>query len=86
MSALKHIATVLANDTIPVHKYKSERTGLTVVIGEVDGPIVNGYFALGKHGPHHCIHQVDRLKNYFYAILQPLKRTMTTVCRTHWSI
>lgn len=48
MSALKHITTVLANDTIPVHKYKSERTGLTVVIGEVKGPIVNGYFALGK--------------------------------------
>lgn len=50
MSALKHITTVLANDTIPVHKYKSERTGLTVVIGEVEGPIVNGYFALGKKG------------------------------------
>lgn len=48
MSAIKHITTVHANDAIPVHKYKSERTGLTIVIGEVEGPIVNGYFTLGK--------------------------------------
>lgn len=48
MSAFKHIATVLANDRIPVHKYKSESTGTTVVIGEVEGPLVNGYFSLGK--------------------------------------
>lgn len=48
MSSLKHIATVFANGRIPVHKYKSELTGLTVVIGEVEGPLVNGFFTLGK--------------------------------------
>lgn len=49
MSALKHITTVLCNGTIPVHKYKSELTGLTIVIAEVKGPLVNGFFTLGKH-------------------------------------
>lgn len=49
MSALKHISTVLVNETIPVHKYISERTGLTVVIGEVEGPMVKGYFTLRKY-------------------------------------
>lgn len=48
MASLKHITTVYANGTIPVHKYKSELTGLTVVIGEVEGPLVNGFFTLGK--------------------------------------
>lgn len=46
--SLKHIATVYANGRIPVHKYKSESTGLHVVIGEVEGPLVNGFFSLGK--------------------------------------
>lgn len=49
MTSLKHITTVYANGRIPVHKYKSELTGLTVVIGEVEGPLVNGFFTLGKH-------------------------------------
>lgn len=48
MASLKHITTVFANGRIPVHKYKSELTGLTVVIGEVEGPLVNGFFTLGK--------------------------------------
>jgi hypothetical protein len=42
------ICSLKANDLIPVHKYKSNVTGLTVVIAEVEGPIVNGYFCLGK--------------------------------------
>lgn len=49
MTSLKHITTVFANGRIPVHKYKSELTGLTVVIGEVEGPLVNGFFKLGKY-------------------------------------
>ncbi|KAF6215152.1 hypothetical protein GE061_009903 [Apolygus lucorum] len=35
-----------ANEIIPVHKYVSNQTGLTVVVSEVDGPLVNGYFCL----------------------------------------
>lgn len=34
------------NGVIPVHKYKSKKTALKVVIAEVDGPVVNGYFTL----------------------------------------
>ncbi|XP_017774305.1 PREDICTED: uncharacterized protein C05D11.1-like [Nicrophorus vespilloides] len=35
-----------AYNKVPVHEYKSTKTGLTVVIAEVDGPVVNGYFCL----------------------------------------
>jgi hypothetical protein len=42
------ICSLKANDLVPVHKYKSNATGLNVVIAEVEGPVVNGYFCLGK--------------------------------------
>uniref|UniRef100_A0A8D8XF76 Uncharacterized protein C05D11.1 n=1 Tax=Cacopsylla melanoneura TaxID=428564 RepID=A0A8D8XF76_9HEMI len=42
----KLICSSKANNLIPVHKYKSVNTGITVVLGEVEGPVVNGYFAL----------------------------------------
>lgn len=48
MPTLKHLATVYANSRIPVHKYKSESTGLHIIIGEVEGPLVNGFFSLGN--------------------------------------
>jgi len=35
------------NDIIPVCKYRSRKTGLRVVVAEVQGPLVNGYFCLG---------------------------------------
>ncbi|KAJ8960912.1 hypothetical protein NQ318_020211 [Aromia moschata] len=35
-----------AYDRIPISEYISNKTGLTVVIAEVDGPVVNGYFCL----------------------------------------
>ena len=31
---------------LPVYKYKSKRTGLSVVLAQADSPIVNGYFCL----------------------------------------
>lgn len=40
------MASVKANDRIPVHKYRSEKTGLTVILAEIEGPVVNGYFTL----------------------------------------
>lgn len=40
------LCSLKANDLIPVHKYKSSLTGLTVVLAEVEGPVVNGYFCL----------------------------------------
>ena len=35
-------------DLIPVEKYRSTLTGLTVCVANVEGPLVNGYFCLGK--------------------------------------
>ena len=35
------------NELIPVTKYRSKRTGLRIVVAEVEGPLVNGYFCLG---------------------------------------
>ena len=35
------------NDIIPVCKYRSRKTGLRIVVAEVPGPLVNGYFCLG---------------------------------------
>lgn len=33
---------------IPVYKYKCLRTGITVVFGDIEGPLVSGYFTLGN--------------------------------------
>lgn len=48
MSNFKKICTTKLNGKIPVTKYKSTRTGLTVILGEVEGPVVNGFFTLGN--------------------------------------
>ena len=42
------ISSLKANNLIPVHKYKSKLTNLQVVIAEVEGPLVDGHFCLGK--------------------------------------
>ena len=49
---------------LPVYKYKSIRTGLTVVLAQADSPIVNGYFCLATEArtedglPHTLEHLV----------------------------
>ncbi len=43
-----------ANNVIPVYKYASKKTGLTVVIAQVEGPLVNGYFCLGESSVFKC--------------------------------
>lgn len=48
MGGFELICSLTSNDIIPVHKYKSSSTGLTVFIAEVDGPVVCGYLGLGK--------------------------------------
>lgn len=35
-------------NVIPVYKYKCLRTGINVVFGDIEGPLVQGYFTLGK--------------------------------------
>lgn len=49
MGGFELVSTFKSNDIIPVHKYKSSNTGLTVVIAEVDGPVVSGFLCLGKY-------------------------------------
>lgn len=38
--------TTKVNGVIPIHKYKSKKSALKVILAEVDGPVVNGYFVL----------------------------------------
>ena len=33
---------------VAVHKFKSIRTGLVVCLAQVEGPLVEGFFCLGK--------------------------------------
>lgn len=42
------LCSMKCNNLIPVSKYRSPRTGLTVVIASVEGPVVKGYFTVGK--------------------------------------
>ena len=52
------------NQKIPIKKYKSTKTALKIVIAEVDGPVVNGYFCLATEAhdddglPHTLEHLV----------------------------
>ncbi|KOC67604.1 Uncharacterized protein C05D11.1 [Habropoda laboriosa] len=46
MGAFDYIYSIKANDTIPVHIYKSTDTGIKICIADVDGPVVKGYFCL----------------------------------------
>ena len=52
------------SDVLPVYKYKSKRTGLTVVISKAASPIVNGYFCFATEAfnndglPHTLEHLV----------------------------
>lgn len=46
ISAFEVVAETKLNDFIPVKKYKSTNTGLTVVLGDIEGPIVSGKFVV----------------------------------------
>ncbi|KAJ8726234.1 hypothetical protein PYW07_000932 [Mythimna separata] len=46
MSHFKLVSSTKASDVIPVNKYVSEKTGITVIIAGVEGPLVNGFFCL----------------------------------------
>ncbi|XP_022820745.1 uncharacterized protein C05D11.1-like [Spodoptera litura] len=46
MSHFKLISSTKASDVVPVNKYVSEKTGITVIIAGVEGPLVNGFFCL----------------------------------------
>jgi len=48
MEGFELISTAIVSDIIPIRKYRSKATGITVCIANVDGPLVNGYFCLGE--------------------------------------
>ena len=58
------VSRLKANNKIPVVKYRSARTGLTVTVAQVEGPVVNGYFCLATEAhdddglPHALEHLV----------------------------
>ncbi|XP_043476736.1 uncharacterized protein C05D11.1-like [Leptopilina heterotoma] len=64
MSGFQLICSFKSNESIPVHKYKSVNTGLTVFIADVDGPLVCGFFCLATEAfdddglPHTLEHLV----------------------------
>ena len=47
-TGFEFVCSVTADGNIPVSKYKSKETGITIFIAQVEGPLVNGYFCLGK--------------------------------------
>ena len=40
--------TKIESSDVPVSKYFSKSTGLHVIFAKVEGPLVGGYFTLGK--------------------------------------
>eukprot|EP00735_Rhodelphis_limneticus_P001237 TRINITY_DN1181_c0_g1::TRINITY_DN1181_c0_g1_i1::g.17267::m.17267 TRINITY_DN1181_c0_g1::TRINITY_DN1181_c0_g1_i1::g.17267 ORF type:complete len:1164 (-),score=310.45,sp/P48053/YPD1_CAEEL/31.93/2e-112,sp/P48053/YPD1_CAEEL/26.11/5e-15,Peptidase_M16_C/PF05193.16/1.7e-15,Peptidase_M16_C/PF05193.16/29,Peptidase_M16_C/PF05193.16/3.4e+03,Peptidase_M16/PF00675.15/7.9e-09 TRINITY_DN1181_c0_g1_i1:232-3723(-) len=48
---------------VPIKKYRSTETGLSVVLAEVQGPLVNGYFILSTeaHDDDGCPHTLEHL-------------------------
>ncbi|KAJ1519883.1 hypothetical protein ONE63_004123 [Megalurothrips usitatus] len=58
------LCSLKCNNLIPVSKYRSPRTGLTVVIASVEGPVVKGYFTVATEAtdddglPHTLEHLV----------------------------
>ncbi|XP_077994627.1 uncharacterized protein C05D11.1-like [Glandiceps talaboti] len=64
MASFEKVSSVVSNGVIPVSKYKSKKTGVTVCHAEVEGPLVNGYFCLATEAhdddglPHTLEHLV----------------------------
>lgn len=46
MNDFKLIAQAQINESTYVNKYRDEETGLTVVLADVEGPLMNGYFSV----------------------------------------
>lgn len=46
VSSFELITEIKLHDFIPVKKYKSTNTGLNIILGDIDGPIVSGHFVI----------------------------------------
>ena len=42
------LSSFVVLDSIPVEKYRSERTGINFCFAKVPGPLVNGFLCLGE--------------------------------------
>ena len=70
------VTNVTIEDTLPVYKFRSKRTGMIIVLAEAESPIVNGYFCLSTEAfnddglPHTLEHLVflGRLVKFNYYI------------------
>ena len=58
------VTNLTIEDTLPVYKFKSKRTGMTIALATAESPIVNGYFCLSTEAfnndglPHTLEHLV----------------------------
>ena len=57
------VSRLMANDKIPVTKFRSSRTNLTVTVAQVEGPVVTGYFCLAteSHDDDGVPHSLEHL-------------------------
>ncbi|KAK4519276.1 uncharacterized protein ATC70_009508 [Mucor velutinosus] len=63
MSNYKEICTVPTDFGVTFTKLKSEKTGLTVMLADIEAPLVNGYFALATESfdDFGCPHTLEHL-------------------------
>ncbi|KAG2209536.1 hypothetical protein INT47_008380 [Mucor saturninus] len=63
MSNFKEICTVPTDFGVTFTKFKSEKTGLTVMLADIEAPLVNGYFALATESfdDFGCPHTLEHL-------------------------
>ncbi|KAI8327052.1 Metalloenzyme, LuxS/M16 peptidase-like protein [Choanephora cucurbitarum] len=63
MSNFKEVCVISTDFGVNFTKLKSERTGLTVMLADIEGPLVNGYFALATESfdDFGCPHTLEHL-------------------------
>ncbi|XP_045764362.1 uncharacterized protein C05D11.1-like [Maniola jurtina] len=87
MSHFKLKSSTKASDVIPVNKYVSDKTGLTVIIANVEGPILHGFFcfATEAHNDDGLPYTLEHLI-FFGSERYPYKGILDLVanrCMTH---
>lgn len=63
MSNYKEVCTVPTDFGVTFTKFKSDKTGLTVMLADIEAPLVNGYFALATESfdDFGCPHTLEHL-------------------------
>ncbi|GAA5796832.1 hypothetical protein HPULCUR_002210 [Helicostylum pulchrum] len=63
MTNFKEVCTVPTDFGVSFTKFKSEKTGLTVILADIEAPLVNGYFALATESfdDFGCPHTLEHL-------------------------